>query len=77
MANKRKKPIIEEERMEDTTMYGEFISSFHNWTTSERQRANTKHLIEVSEINEPTYYNNKCNKCNKYNINFLECFQPK
>ncbi len=54
MANKRKRPIIEEEKIEDTTLYGEFISSFHNWTTSERQKENTKHLEIISEINKPT-----------------------
>ena len=53
MANKKEKPLIKDERIEDNTMYGEFISSFNQWTTSENQKDNAKHLEEVSELNQP------------------------
>jgi|LSQX01.3.fsa_nt_gb hypothetical protein len=53
MANKKRKVNITDERIEDTTQYGEFIPSFHQWTSSERQRATARHLEEVSELNEP------------------------
>ncbi|MDK2800826.1 MAG: hypothetical protein PWQ70_2445 [Clostridiales bacterium] len=53
MANKEQKSLIKNERIEDMTQYGEFISSFHQWTTSERQRANARHLEEIAEMNEP------------------------
>ncbi len=54
VANKKQKPLIKNERMEDTTQYGEFIASFDQWTTSERQRANARHLEEIAALNEPT-----------------------
>ena len=53
MANKRKKVNITDERLEDSTQYGEFISSFHQWTSYERQRTNAGHLEEIAELNEP------------------------
>jgi hypothetical protein len=54
MANKKQKPLVKNERIEDTTQYGEFIASFDQWTSSERQRATARHLEEVAEINQPT-----------------------
>lgn len=44
MANKNKKNLIEDESIEDTTLYGELIPSFHQWTTFENQRERCKHL---------------------------------
>ena len=48
MANKNNKNNISDERMEDVTMYGEFISSFHQWMTPDRQRKVARHLEEVT-----------------------------
>jgi len=53
MANKKQKLLIKDERTEDTTQYGEFISSFHQWTSSERQRANARHLEKVADMDQP------------------------
>lgn len=53
MANKNDKNNIKDERIEDTTLYGEFISSFHNWQTPDRQRKVARHLEEVTEELSP------------------------
>ena len=51
MANKKGRNNIKDERIEDVTMYGEFISSFDQWVTPDRQRKVARHLEEVtSEI---------------------------
>ena len=44
MANRKPKNLIKGEEIEDTTSYGEFIPSFDQWTTFERQRHITNHL---------------------------------
>lgn len=49
MANRNKRNNIKDERIEDSTMYGEFISSFHQWNTPDRQRKVARHLEEVTE----------------------------
>lgn len=49
MANKNDKNNIKDERIEDVTMYGEFISSFDQWITLDRQRKIARHLAEVTE----------------------------
>jgi hypothetical protein len=49
MANKDDRNNIKDERIEDTTMYGEFISSFHQWKTLDRQRNTARHLEEITE----------------------------
>lgn len=49
MANKNDKNNIKDERIEDVTRYGEFISSFHQWNTPDRQRQVARHLEEVTE----------------------------
>lgn len=48
MANKNDKNNIKDERIEDVTMYGEFISSFHQWITPDGQRKIVNHLEEVT-----------------------------
>lgn len=53
MANKRRKNLITEERIEDVTMYGEFISSFDQWVTLDNQRKRVKHLEEISKNLRP------------------------
>lgn len=49
MANKQDKTNIRDERIEDVTMYGEFISSYHQWNTPDRQRKIARHLEEITE----------------------------
>lgn len=53
MANKNDKNNIKDERIEDVTMYGEFISSFHNWNTPDRQRKIASYLEEVTKELSP------------------------
>ncbi|MDD4493909.1 MAG: hypothetical protein PHV32_06120 [Eubacteriales bacterium] len=53
MANKDNRTNIKDERIEDVTLYGEFISSYHNWTTSEKQRRKGRWLAEISEEVSP------------------------
>ncbi len=49
MANKKNKTNIRDERIEDGTMYGEFIASFDQWITPDRQRKVARHLEEVTD----------------------------
>lgn len=49
MANKHRKNLIRDERIEDTTMYGEFISSFDQWVTIDEQRRRVRHIEEISK----------------------------
>ena len=49
MSNKRRKNLIRDERIEDTTMYGEFISSFDQWNTPDNQRKRVRHIEEISK----------------------------
>jgi len=48
MSNKRNKTNIRDERIEDVTLYGEFIPSFDQWTSSERQRERARYLQEIT-----------------------------
>ena len=48
MSNKRNKTNIRDERIEDSTLYGEFIPSLDQWTSSERQRERARYLQEVT-----------------------------
>ena len=48
MANRQNKTNISDERIEDSTMYGEFIASFDQWMTPDRQRNTARHLAEVT-----------------------------
>lgn len=36
---------------EDTTEYGEFISSFDNWLTLEEQKRNADYLANIDKMN--------------------------
>ena len=49
MANKKNRTNIKDERIEDVTMYGEFVAAFDQWMTPDRQRERAKHLEEVTE----------------------------
>ncbi|WP_010245587.1 hypothetical protein [Acetivibrio cellulolyticus] len=62
MANKNNKTNIKDERIEDVTMYGEFISSFDQWMTPDRQRNRARYLAEVTEEVSP---DDKVKKDNK------------
>lgn len=48
MANKKGNQNIKDERIEDNTMYGEFIPSFHQWITPDRQRMIARHQESVT-----------------------------
>lgn len=60
MANRDNRRNIGDERIEDVTMYGEFISSFHQWSTLDRQKNKTRYMEEISE--EPLNYPKTPNK---------------
>ncbi|MDP4092314.1 MAG: hypothetical protein Q8920_03045 [Bacillota bacterium] len=62
MANKKNKTNITDERIEDTTKYGEFISSFHQWVTPDRQRKTARHMEEVTKELTPDIDSNKNDK---------------
>ena len=53
MANKKNKTDISDERMEDTTLYGEFISSFHQWMTPDRQKRTARHHESITDPGAP------------------------
>lgn len=53
MANKKNKTNIKDERIEDVTMYGEFIASFDQWMTPDIQRNRARHLAEVTKEISP------------------------
>lgn len=50
------------EQVEDVTMYGEFIASFDNWTTPDKQRERARHLAEVTEEISPDVKNKSSKK---------------
>ncbi|RCX09984.1 hypothetical protein DFR58_13128 [Anaerobacterium chartisolvens] len=52
MANKDNKNNIKDERVEDTTLYGEFVPSFHQWITLDKQRQVASHMEKVTETGE-------------------------
>lgn len=49
MANKENRTNIKDERIEDTTMYGEFVASTFQWITPDRQRNVARHLEKTTE----------------------------
>ena len=53
MPKKKLTEQMKSENIEDTTVYPEFIPTFDQWTSYERQQENTKHLEEIAELNEP------------------------
>lgn len=53
MANKKNKNNIKDERIEDNTMYGEFVPSFHQWLTPDRQRMLARHQESVTGAAAP------------------------
>lgn len=53
MANKNDKNNIKDERIEDVTRYGEFVSSFHQWQTLDKQRKVARHLEGVTKEMTP------------------------
>lgn len=46
---------------EDSTLYGEFISSFDKWISPEKQRKRADYLAEITKEISPTV-NNRANK---------------
>jgi hypothetical protein len=59
MANKDNKKNVKDERIEDGTMYGEFIASFDQWITPDKQRENAQHLEEITTELTPDIKNIK------------------
>lgn len=53
MANRKNAKNIKDERIEDNTLYGEFIPSFDQWTTPDRQREIARHLEKVTDEKTP------------------------
>jgi hypothetical protein len=51
--NIRKETKIKKEKIEDGTLYPEFIPTFDRWLSSEIQRENAKHLEEIAELTDP------------------------
>lgn len=37
---------------DDTTEYGEFVSTFHSWMTMEEQKRNAEYLANIEKINK-------------------------
>ncbi len=48
MANIDGKKNIKDERIEDTTLYGEFIASFDQWITLDKQRERVDFLEKAT-----------------------------
>lgn len=38
-----------EDELADVSLYGEFVSTFHSWVSSERQKGKVKELEDISE----------------------------
>ena len=38
-----------EDELADISLYGEFVSTFHSWVSSERQKSKVKELEHISE----------------------------
>lgn len=50
MSKKNKKNLnYESENIEDTTKYGEFVSSYFAWLTPERQKKRAKEIDEMTK----------------------------
>ncbi len=49
MANRNDRENIKDEKIEDTTLYGEFISSFDQWMTIDRQRKRAEHMEKLGK----------------------------
>ena len=49
MKNKRTDFGKMEDELADVSLYGEFVSTFHSWVSSERQKNKVKELEDISE----------------------------
>lgn len=38
-----------EDELSDVSLYGEFVSTFHSWVSSERQKSKAKELEHISK----------------------------
>lgn len=50
--DKKRKNVRTDEDIEDTTMYGEFISSFDQWTTTDKQKKRVEHIERITDKNK-------------------------
>jgi len=46
--DKKRKNVRKEEDIEDATKYGEFISSFDNWITMDKQKRRVNHIEKIT-----------------------------
>jgi hypothetical protein len=44
-----------EDKLNDTSLYGEFISTFHYWVSSEEQKNRVDHLQSIGKSNDNRY----------------------
>ncbi|MGE5474720.1 MAG: hypothetical protein ACM3UU_10920 [Ignavibacteriales bacterium] len=50
--DKQRKNVRKKEDIEDTTLYGEFISSFDNWITMDNQRKRVEQIENKTDKKE-------------------------
>lgn len=41
-----------EDKLNDTSLYGEFIATFHYWVSSEEQKNKAQHLQDIGKRND-------------------------
>ncbi len=44
-----------EDKLNDISLYGEFISTFHYWVSSEEQKNKAQHLQSLGKSDNTTY----------------------
>ncbi|HYE08672.1 MAG TPA: hypothetical protein VEF53_00680 [Patescibacteria group bacterium] len=44
-----------EDKLNDTSLYGEFISTFHYWVSSEEQKNKAQHLQSLGKSEDTKY----------------------
>lgn len=44
-----------EDKLNDTSLYGEFIATFHYWVSSEEQKNKVQHLQAIGKSNKTIY----------------------
>lgn len=50
--DKQRKNVRKKEDIEDTTLYGEFISSFDNWITMDKQKKRVNRIEKLTDGKE-------------------------
>lgn len=44
-----------EDKLNDASLYGEFIATFHNWVSSEEQKNKAQHLQSIGKSKDIKY----------------------